>query len=40
MDKKNKNASYILAITQSLIEHEYRLMVLEYILDWIVSENK
>jgi hypothetical protein len=40
MDKKNKNASFILDINQSLIEHEYRLMVLEYILDWIVSENE
>ena len=40
MGKKNKNASFILDITQSLIEHEYRLMVLEYILDWIVSENE
>jgi len=27
-------------VTQLLIEHEYRLLVLETVLDWIISENR
>jgi len=26
-------------VTQLLIEHEYRLLVLETVLDWIIAEN-